>query len=602
MSPESLDDAIQQIRRLQEQVDWDPAAALLADHVIHIARHRPAATLVALFAPFPSDYVQQTPGLWFVAGMMHVALNQLDDALPWLTRAADHYRQVAAQAQRLAWINLELARLAYLHDEFTRAQRYLDQAVALAEQAESAAPALNAYLYFMAASLCADIGRVAEGIRYANLAIQHYRLARDYRGEFDSLLTITTLARQAGDYPTAWDAQQQAHTCYHSGALEQTAYVSLLSAETHAAWFQGDLTRALDLAQIWSALVQGRGLLQRRLFATIVRGNVLRALGRYGEAHHFYQRVRSLAAESAPYYLPWVDAQESWLAILQGQLPQAESLIRRALAAADHGQTMSFQVNLGVIYALSGRGAEAKKLLSESMAFYTLSQDRQATCAIAFHLAYLQLANRRQRYGIPKGLLPELRWLERCDNAYFALWWHPAMVSKVALALLASSEHHALGRRMFLQGYLGASAVPALREAAQSSQVQLRATAINLLAQLRQDVVPSAADTGTDVDGVVAAAVEQGLVPADAVPALFLQLRTAAQRGRDNPTAVGVFLLHLQGRSVADICATLKCSPSVVSHTLQAVYEILGVSRRAGRRVDQRTALRSAARQRGLIA
>ncbi|MFZ1768149.1 MAG: hypothetical protein WAU00_03065, partial [Caldilinea sp.] len=61
------------------------------------------------------------------------------------------------------------------------------------------------------------------------------------------------------------------------------------------------------------------------------------------------------------------------------------------------------------------------------------------------------------------------------------------------------------------------------------------------------------------------------------------------------------FLLHMQGVATGDIALRLDMSRSSVSHTLQIIYESLGVSREHGSRIDQRNALRAAAREQGLI-
>ncbi|MCB0149338.1 MAG: hypothetical protein KDE01_17015, partial [Caldilineaceae bacterium] len=80
------------------------------------------------------------------------------------------------------------------------------------------------------------------------------------------------------------------------------------------------------------------------------------------------------------------------------------------------------------------------------------------------------------------------------------------------------------------------------------------------------------------------------------------QLRTAQERERDNPTVVAIFLLHTQGAPNQEIATTLSCSTSTVSHSLQSIYESLGVERSSGTRAEQRAALRRAAQARGLLA
>ncbi|MCB0048410.1 MAG: tetratricopeptide repeat protein, partial [Caldilinea sp.] len=406
-----------------------------------------------------------------------------------------------------------------------------------------------------------------------------------------------------GDFRIERDALVQARACYQTGRLEPYSFESLLGAETHLDWYRGDLTGALEKAQTWLTIAQGSGYSRRRLYATLVLGNVLRALGRYDQSLQVYQAARRIAAESNPNFTRWIDVQESWVAALQGRLDDAAMLAERALAPADHGQRMSFQVNLAVVYLLNGRWPDAEELLRESLDFYRRSQDQVATCAISFHLAYAQLAKKARSSEILDLLQPDLRWLDGCDNAYFPLWWHPVLVSRVALWLLTTTDYRALGRRLFLQRRLGADGLRTLQEAACAGNGALSVEATDLLTILGEPPLHHLDDVEDgSARSIIAAAVVGGQIVASALPDLFRQLRTAQERERDNPTVVAIFLLHTQGAPNQEIATTLSCSTSTVSHSLQSIYESLGVERSSGTRAEQRAALRRAAQARGLLA
>ncbi len=113
---------------------------------------------------------------------------------------------------------------------------------------------------------------------------------------------------------------------------------------------------------------------------------------------------------------------------------------------------------------------------------------------------------------------------------------------------------------------------------------------------------PEVRDLHSDAGRVIAGAVEDRLLEPAMLAGLFQQLRTAQQRDRDNPTIVAIFLLHIQGVSTGDIALRLDMSRSSVSHTLQIIYESLGIPRDQGSRIEQRQALRQAAHEQGLIA
>lgn len=594
-------DTISAIQEHQRAGAWELAASLLATHAIDLFDHLTSAELVLLFAPFPASSLAQLPDLWFVAGLVHARLaDNIPAAYLWLRRAAVYYATQSLQFDRAAWAYLELARLDYARDEFAQVQQAIDQATRLMERSGAHSPAYTAFLDYMIASLCGDTGRVAEGLVYAQRATHLYHVQRKPAREFRALLMVCSFAQQLGRYTVALDALSQARTCYESYHLESNDFEALLNAETHLAWYRGRLDEALALAQTWVRFSQGSGFHRQRLYAHWMMGNILRALERFAPAASYYAQARQIASEHTPNFIRWIDAQESWLAVLQGDYHTAEALIQRALAPADEGQRMSFQVNLSAIELLTGRWSAAEARLRESLAFYTRSQDRQATCAISFHLAYLHIEQGARPATAIKTLRTELRWLESSDAAYFPFWWHPVIVGRVATLLLDTSEFHALGRRFFREGYLGVVGDRFLQ------QVYLRAPAarraeIGELLTLRGAAIPALKTGNPEAEQVITAAIEQGQVTAAHVALLLQHLRTAQQRQRDNAIIVAVCLLHLQGLTTGGIALRLGISRSTTSHMLQIIYETFGVSRDTGSRMEQRAALHRAVRAQGLL-
>ena len=600
---DAFDSILQQIRTLQEDGEWQSAAQIFAEHAARLIDRLPAASVAALFAPFPSSVVERLPTLWYLAGLVNAALNQAGEAERWFSRADEYYAHHQQHPDRQAWIHLELARIEYRRDDFARVQEHVDRAMQFTAQIGPESSTLQAFLYYMIANLCADTGRVAEGVGYAQASTQEFHRHGSTLGEFRALLALGSLARQTGDFRTEREALVQARACYQTGRLEPFSFESLLGAETHLDWYRGELAGALEKAQTWLTIAQGSGYIRRRLYATMVLGNVQRALGRYDQALQTYRTARLFAAESNPNFIRWIDAQESWVAALQGRLDDAAVLAERALAPADHGQRMSFQINLAVVHLLGSQWLAAESLLRESLTFYRRSHDQVATCAISFCLAYAQIASKAHTAEILEVLQPDLRWLDGCDNAYFPLWWHPTLVSRVACWLLTTADYRALGRRLFLQGRLGADGLHTLQEAACAASGPLSAEATDLLTILGEPPLhhlDGVEDAGAR--SIIAAAVVKGQIVASALPELFRQFRTAQERQRDNPTVVAIFLLHVQGVPSQEIGAALNCSRSTVSHSLQSIYEALDVDRTTGTRAEQRAALRRAAQARGLLA
>ena len=367
-----------------------------------------------------------------------------------------------------------------------------------------------------------------------------------------------------------------------------------------------DGSRVLDVApertQAAAESVLATLTAEQRLHFQFALGKACEDQGDYAEAQQRYGVVRVLATQLQPKFIWEVDAHEAWLAVLQGRLDAAATRVACALSAATPEQPMYLQVTLAVIQLLEGQLAAAQDRLQASLAYYQRSQERTATCAIAFLLAWIHLQLNPSTRALPKELRSELDWLAGRPRAYFPHWWHPALISQVALWLLRGAEHRAIGQRLFREGFLGTEGVKALLAAAAKRDFRLRDEAVNLLAQLGAVDLHLAEIFRNDLARqVVAGAIQSGQVRAAMVPDLLFELRTAQSHNRNNEIAVAIFLLHLQKRPTHEIAALLDRSYSTVSHTLRGLYEHLGVSETGGRRPNRRDKLYQVARETGLL-
>lgn len=597
----SIQASIQQVGRYQDAGDWGAAVDLLAEQLPVLCESLPHSTLATLLAPFPSSFLESSPSAWLVAGIVQATIGDDASAVAWLLRIESSVPPLA-HPEHAAWVWLELARISCRHTAYQDVQSYLSRADALLAQTTPRLFHLLPFASYLRACLYAGTGRVVEGIPLAQAAASRFRELGYVRREFDCWLALVSLTRQLGDELAVAESLNGVHSCFGSGVLGPSEYVSILNAETQCAWYGGDLAGALAKAQSWVTLTQSNDYLHQRVHAQLAMGNLQRARGDYAEAQQRYGVVRVLATQLQPKFIWEVDAHEAWLAVLQGRLDAAATRVACALSAATPEQPMYLQVTLAVIQLLEGQLAAAQDRLQASLAYYQRSQERTATCAIAFLLAWIHLQLNPSTRALPKELRSELDWLAGRPRAYFPHWWHPALISQVALWLLGRAEHRAIGQRLFREGFLGTEGVKALLAAAAKRDFRLRDEAVNLLAQLGAVDLHLAEIFRNDLARqVVAGAIQSGQVRAAMVPDLLFELRTAQSHNRNNEIAVAIFLLHLQKRPTHEIAALLDRSYSTVSHTLRGLYEHLGVSETGGRRPNRRDKLYQVAREKGLL-
>jgi len=594
----SIRTKVQQIRQYQADGDWTSAIQLLVEQLPVLCEHLPYTTLAALLAPLPSSFVESFSAAQLVAGIIQITIEDETSALFWLSRLD---ASNLSHPEQLAWVYLELARISYRHGVYLEMQTYLEQANTLFAQTSSSIPHLLPFSSYLCACLYANTGRITDGILLAKSAAIHFRALGFVRKEFSCWLLLSSLNRQIGNDQAVAESLQNVYRCFRNGILDPSAYESILNAEAQNAWYCGDLAIALEKAEIWVTFTQLNIYTRQRLHAHLVLGNLQRSCGDYVEAQRSYETARALSTQFQPQFIYWIDVNAAWLAILQNQLDTATTLLTRSLSTASPDQQMSFHVTLAVIQLLSGQHAAAQALLQAPLTFYQCAQNRTATCAIAFLLAWIHLQANPVTRIMPELLRSELIWLDSRDRAYFPHWWHPALISQVAIWLLKLKEYKTIGQRLFEEGFLGTVGINAL-QAASNHYLHQDEDTINLLVKLGAlDSYLTKLFHNILVLRVVTDAIQNGQIIAAMALSLLNRLRTAHRHNRNNELAVAIFLLHLQQRSTQEIATFLGRSCSLVTHTLQGIYEHLDVTRTHNRRTDQLAKLYRSAREQNLV-
>lgn len=590
---------VQQVRQYQINGNWTAAVELVVDQLPILCEHLPYITLATLLAPLPTSFVDSSPAVWLATGIIQATIDNEPNALAWLSRLDV---STLPHAEQLAWAYLERTHISCRCGAYPDAQTYLEQADTLLAQTPSPIPHLLPFSSYLRACLYAHTGRITEGVPLVQSAAIRFRKLDFVRKEFNCWLLLSSLNRQLGNDQAAAESLHNARSCFHSGTLDPSAYESILNTETQHAWYCGDLAGALEKAKTWVTFTQSSIYTRQRMRAHLVLGNLQRACGDYTQAHQNYDRARTLSTQLYPQFTCWIDVNAAWLAILQGQLESATRLVTCSLPTTSPDQQMSVQVTLAVIQLLKGQHAAAEDLLRAALAFYQRSQDRTSTCAIAFLLAWIYLHTHPTSRTLSELLRSELAWLANRDRAYFPHWWHPTLISQVAVWLLGVNECKTIGQRLFLEGFLGADGIHTLEAAAANIHLHHHREAVNLLVKLGAiDLYLTKLFHNTLARQVVTDAIQNGQLAAAMVPSLLSRLRTAHRHNRNNELAVAIFLLHLQKRSTHEIATLLERSPSSVTHTLQGIYEHMGKSRMHNRRATQLAEIYHAAKEQGLV-
>ena len=568
----------EQLRQMQSTGDDCRAGALWAAHIETLLNAGESTTAATLLAELPPTLFHENCDLCYVEGLLLARQGDIQAAIKRLERARFSYTIADPQVNQAVRCSLELARLYCSREHFQAAYHHLQTEVEpLIAKGKVTDPALCARFYLRMAELTPDIGLLPATATYARQALKHYRAVGDRIGELRALLRLILPLRHQGEFAEAATLLTLAQECLSDGMMTDLDRARVLNAEIHFHWYRGQLATALPLAEAYVALADRVPTSNFRVYARMLLGNLHRDLGHFDAAAQWYTHARQLIIElDYPLYTPWVDAQEAWQALVQGQWQQARTLIYAALQTADLGQTMSFQVTLAIAQLQKGQLAVAERLLTASLAFYEQSGDELAACSLHFYLALL--AHRR---GDEAMLIEELDravgWLAQRHTDYAPFWWHPGLMSELCAQALAYERYPEVVERIFLH-HLGADGKAALRTLLYTAPPTTGQRTYGLLHLLGDTVTELLAHLPAGpAKAVLATLLDNGQLLPAAYPRLEQALMTAAHHPKPNPTLLAVFGLYANGVDRDEIAEQLGCSLPTVRNYITAIYEYFGL-------------------------
>lgn len=591
-----------QIDSYLDQADFAAAAVLLAEQVPMPLPHPLHCQLAGLLRRFPPALLETDPDLLCLHSLVQAPTNA-EAATTALLRAILFYT-TQAKFTRAALCYFELIRLYSQREDFRTAYLYVGEVEALLHQITD--PTMEAQLLLRLAELCPDLGRLREGIDYAQRASIAFRTLGDIRSQFTVHILLAGLHRQVGNYHEAAAHLEMGRQLHQAGQLGEAAHGRVLNAAAHLAWYQGDLATARHYAEQFASNAQRTAAPKTQMYSTLLLGNLYRDQGAFAIAQSWYSKTRRLLDHAAvPLFRPWVDVQEGWLYVLSGDYPTARRLIHQALTTPDRGQLMSFNVYLGLLNLLTGEYETAARLLYSAQSFYQQSGDELATAVIHLYLAYtLHCSGQRER--VAAHLEAGLAWLAARHIASFPLWWHKELVAAICALALRAALHVDLVEHM-LAHHVGDVARPVLLALLAEDDPLLGQRVRPILALLDGKDETWLSWLATIDDAPVRQALEQlfrqvGLRH-ETLPALQATLTTAQQRDKPNPVLIAVFGLYIQGATIKEIATQLQRAPSSIRNYVTTIYQIFGLAPSDYPSLQARRAqLRALARDRGFIA
>jgi tetratricopeptide (TPR) repeat protein len=568
----------EQLRQMQSTGDYCRAGALWAAHIETLLSAGESTRAATLLAELPPPLFHENRDLCYVEGLLLARQGEIPAAIKRLERARFSYTIADPQVDQAVRCSLELARLYCSREHFGAAYHHLQTEVEpLIAKGKVTDPALCARFYLRMAELAPDIGQIPAAATYAQQALKHYRSLQDRVGELRALLRLLLPLRHQGAFAEAAALLTLAQECLTDAPVTELDRARVLNAEIHFHWYRGHLATALPLTEAYVALADHVPTSNFRVYARMLLGNLHRDLGQFSAAAQWYTSARHLIAElDYPLYTPWVDAQEAWQALVQGQWQQARTLIYAALQTADLGQTMSFQVTLALLHLQAGQLTVAERLLAEALAYYEQSGDELAACTLH---AYQALIAHRNGWGEARrqGLVQAFGWLNKHHLDYLPLWWHPDHMSELCVQALALDLYLETVERILLTH---------LRTASKEALRRLHNMGTPAAAQRAYRLLQALGDTAADLVAhlpderakrVLLTLLDSGQLLPAAYPRLEQALMTAAHHPKPNPTLLAVFGLYVNGVDRDEIAEQLGCSLPTVRNYITAIYEYFGL-------------------------
>jgi len=588
------------VRTLLQTAAYSQAQEILVAQIETLLEQGEWQDVHALLPLFPGHLFDEEPDLRYVEGLVYAKAGLVQEATKLLERAKFSYTIHEAYAKAVK-CSLELARLCLSRDNFRTAYYYLYEEIQpLIERALVTDPHLQARFFLRMAELCPDIGKLRSATDYAQSAFTVYKAAGDITGQFYALVRLAGTANHLGNYGEAASKLELAWSCYTAGNLGANAKARLLNLVIHQNWYQGNLPEALAQAYAYLALVDQEQFSNFRVYARMLLGNLHRALGQFDQAQHWYDATSHLVAElNYTFYAPWIDAQTAWLRVLEGRQNEARTLLHASLKTSDLGQAMSFQVFLAVSNLLDGALGVAERLLRESLAFYTQSEDRLSICALQAYLALVSLKS-GQIEAAQNYLHQALGWLAHQHLDSFPHWWHPALISEICAYALLVDIFPDVAERIFVNR-LGKAGVGPLHALLYSDSTLARARAGRLLEQIEGHTFDELAALGDSrCRTILEELLYQGKLRRAGLAQLSQLLMTAQQRKTPNATLLVVFALYINGYARAEIAEKIGCSVANVRNYINLLYHIFDLpSENFQHRRDRQKQLAELAQVRG---
>ncbi len=545
---------------------------------------------------------RETPRLWLLAGQAHLALGDLTDAALSLETARAEFARLQQPSYEVQCLLL-LARLYHRYEDLSTARFHLDRAAHLMHESVLDQKT-QAEIYLRLAQLAPDTGQLRQAKHLAERALTLFERLNEPRGQFEALRLLALVAQQKGEFRIALARLEVARQRIKAGHLGARTRVEVLNTEAHVQWYQGNLDRALSIVEKATAMADRNYLAKFRVYHRLVRANILRALGRYPEAHIAYEEAYECAQEEGFHlFLHWVDVNAAWLDVLENNFGLAKTKIYRALETADKGQAISFNTFLGAIHALMGRHQEAERIFSASLTYYSESDDRLSQLALRFLLTYVHLGldqtERAEEY-----LEQALSWACANNIDYFPHWWHPALMARVCAHALTVNLYQDLVERIFVKRLKGAGSKELLG-LLQHVPPKVQALVMDILENMNED---SFLDTlafrkiEPRIRAIIKELLRDGPLNPRALPRLVEKLTPPGRRRKSSLVIVATFGLYIQGRSRRAIAARLgRAEPTIRNH-ITIIYECFGLHHQDIRsRQDRRQRLRELALKEGFI-
>ncbi len=581
--------------------EFAQAAQMLIAEIEFLLQHYDHPSIAALLAALPAEQFDADPDLLWTRSLVYLAAEDLEKAAPLLHRASLFYLQ-NDDLRRTADCYCALVTIYQHRENFSTAYLYIQETELLLAQMTE--PKVKATLCLRLAELCPDIGRLHESLAYAKEALDYFRTIGQGSEQFKALLLLAIVYRQLGRYQEAAARLEMAEQVGRASQMGNSNEVALLNAAAHLAWYQGNRADASTKAQAFSQLARQHNLAKQQIYSMTLLGNLQRSLGDFAAAADSYQEARHLVNQFAFHlYLPWIDVHEGWLKVLTGDYAEARHLIHKALETADHGQMMSFNVNLAALNILTARFYTARDLLQISLAFYTQSGDELATTVVRLYLGLIDLKTDALITG-RLYIQTALNWLNEHRITYFPHWWHPQLMSEICAFALAENIHPLLAERILIQ-QIGAAAIDHLQPLRAHQEASIRERVENIL-ELFNARIEITLDHIKDepVKETLATLLRQGWLRRDGFMRLQDKLRTAQHHEqRSNPVLMAVFGLYTRGYAQGEIAARLGRAEASVRNYITIIYQIFVLPQAAfSSHTERKRALVTLAQRQGFIA